>query len=504
MEHFRESVRQLLVEASTSLPSDVRRALQRAGERESPGTLSALALRAIALNVDAASERCGPICQETGLPSFHVKVPVGSDELSLSDGIGEAVAEATRQGQLRASSVDPLTRHNSGDNRGPGMPRVRFEQWLSSEIEVRLILRGGAAENASAQYSLPCDLSPGGRAERDLDGVRKCVLHAIHTAQGRGCSAGALGVTIGGDRAAGYHHAELQLLRPLDDVNPEPALARLEGEILEGADALGIGTMGLGGAVSLLGCKVGALNRLPSSFFVTVAYNCWALRRVGAVLDSTTGAIRRWLYRDEAPHLRLAEEARLLLTGREIPLTTPLSEHEVRKLRVGDVVLLNGVIHTGRDLAHHYLAHHDTPLNLRGGALYHCSPTVVRRNEEWVVTAAGPATSLAAEPYEADLIRALGLRAVIGKGGMGRGTLEALRECGAVYLSAIGGTAQLYAECVVKAESRDFPAFGSQEAMWRLRVENFPVIVTMDAHGGSLHAEVEAASGEQLVRLVAS
>jgi fumarate hydratase class I len=504
MEHFGESIRRLVVEASTSLPSDVRRALQRAGARETPGTLSALALRAIALNVDAASERCGPICQETGLPSFHVRLPAGSDELSLSEGIGEAVAEATRQGHLRASSVDPLTRHNSGDNRGPGTPRVRFEQWLSDEIEVRLMLKGGAGENASAQYSLPCDLPPWGRAERDLEGVRKCVLHAVHTAQGRGCGAGLLGVAVGGDRAGGYEHAEAQLLRPLDDVNPEPALARLEGEILKDADALGIGTMGLGGAVSLLGCKVGALNRHPSSYFVTVAYNCWALRRAGAVLDSRTGAIKRRLYGDEAPPLRVAEEARPMLTGREVRLTTPLSEHEVRSLRVGDVVLLSGMIYTAHDLVHHYLAHHDVPLNLRGGALYHCSPTVVRRNQDWVVVAAGPATSLAAEPYEPDLIRALGLRAVIGKGGMGPRTREALRECGAVYLSAIGGTAQFYAERVVKAEGLDFQAFGSQEAMWRLRVESFPVIVTMDAHGGSLHAEVEAASGAQLARLVSS
>jgi fumarate hydratase class I len=503
MERFRESILQILVEASTSLPPDVRRALQRASAREEPGTLSALALRAIALNVDAASDRCGAICQETGLPSFHVNAPAGSDELLMSEGIGEAVAEATREGRLRASSVDPLTRHNSGDNRGPGMPRVAFEQWLSDEIEVRLILKGGAAENACAQYALPCELRPWGRAERDLDGVRKCVLHTVHAAQGRGCGAGVLGVAIGGDRATGYQQAERELLRPLDDVNADPALARLEAEILAGADALGIGTMGLGGAVTLLGCKVGALHRHPSSYFVTVVYNCWALRRVGAVLDAGTGAIKRWLYGEDAPRVRVAEEAGGVLTGREVPLTIPLSEQEVRSLRVGDVVLLNGVIHTGHDTLHHYLAHHDAPLGLRGGVLYHCAPTVVRRDGDWVVTAAGPATSLAAEPFEADLIRAYGLRAVMGKGGMGRRTQEALRERGAVYLSAIGGTAQFYAERVVQAEGLDFPAFGPQEAMWRLRVENFPVIVTMDAHGGSLHADVEAASTVRLTQQVA-
>jgi fumarate hydratase class I len=140
-------------------------------------------------------------------------------------------------------------------------------------------------------------------------------------------------------------------------------------------------------------------------------------------------------------------------------------------------------------------------VDLRGGALFHCGPVALRQDGGWVVTAAGPTTSLREEPYEADLIRRFGLRAVIGKGGMGPRTLAALKECGAVYLNAIGGAAQFYAACIEAVEGVDLLELGPPEAMWHLRVRDFPVIVTMDAHGGSLHADVERASERELSRL---
>lgn len=128
----------------------------------------------------------------------------------------------------------------------------------------------------SRQYSLP-DRELG--AGRDFDGVRKCVLDAVRRAQGYGCAPGFLGVCIGGDRASGYEFAKEQLLRAMDDVNEEPALAKLEKRILREANELGIGPMGLGGKTTLLGVKFGVRPRLPASYFVTVAYMCWAARR---------------------------------------------------------------------------------------------------------------------------------------------------------------------------------------------------------------------------------
>lgn len=501
MERFKDSILQLIVETSTNLAPDVRRALLETLEREPAEGRAALALRTIAINVDMALERCGPLCQDTGLPTFEVKAPPGADQLRMSAAIAEAVAEATRMGKLRPNSVDSLTGRNSGDNLGEGTPVVHFEEWLSDDVEVRLILKGGGSENKSAQYSLPCDLGALGRADRDLEGVRKCVLHAVYQAQGQGCSVGCLGVAIGGDRASGHHHAKLQLFRPLDDVNPDQGLARLEDEVVRQANTLEIGTMGFGGAVTLMGCKATALNRLPACFFVTVSYNCWALRRLGVLLDAKTGSIERWLYKQDTPAVRLFREAKAPLTGHEVRLTTPLSEAQVRGLKVGDVVLLSGVIHTGRDALHHHLLTHDSPVDLQGGALYHCGPVAVREGDRWVIGAAGPTTSIREEPYQAEILRRFGVRAIIGKGGMGSGTLAALNEQGAVYLSAIGGAAQYYADRIKAVLGVDFLDFGMPEAMWHLRVEDFPTIVTMDSWCGSLHADVERASAKKLAGL---
>ena len=498
MKHFRESILQLIIETSSNLPPDVRRAVAEAMEKETPGTQSKLALETIAINIDMACDNQAPICQDTGMPTFEIRTPVGANQIVMRKQIEEAIVEATKRGNLRPNSVNSLTGKNSGNNLGDGTPVVHFEQWEKNEIEVRLILKGGGCENKNIQYSLPCELPQLGRADRTLEGVRKCIMHAVYQAQGYGCSVGAVGVAIGGDRASGYHHAKLQLFRQLDDINPHPELATLEAYVMENANKLGIGTMGFGGEATLIGCKIGAYNRLPASFFVSVAYDCWAFRRLGAVLDGRTGAITHWLYRDDTPVMRMARQEELALTGREIALTTPLAEEQVRALKVGDVVLLNGLLYTGRDVVHHHLMTHDAPVDLQGAALYHCGPVALKEGDTWRMNAAGPTTSSREEPYQAEVIRKFGLRAVIGKGGMGPKTLAALQEYGAVYLNAIGGAAQYYAKCITKVEGVDLLEFGIPEAMWHLRVKDFPAIVTMDAGGNSLHAEIDKLSAERL------
>ncbi len=157
----------------------------------------------------------------------------------MSDQIRQAVAEATRRGKLRPNSVDSITGKNSGNNLGPGTPVIHFHQWEQDAIEVKLLLKGGGCENCNAQYAVPVELAHLGRADRNLDGVRKCILHAVWQAQGKGCSPGAVGVCIGGDRASGYAHAKEQLFRTLDDVNPEPVLAELEASIMGTVNTLG-------------------------------------------------------------------------------------------------------------------------------------------------------------------------------------------------------------------------------------------------------------------------
>lgn len=500
MEHFKDSMLNLIVETSTNLPPDVRRAIKDAMQREKAGTQSDLALQTIAINIDMAVTNCGPICQDTGMPTFEIKTPMGVNQVAMKKQIQEAIAEATKQGKLRPNTVDSLTGKNTGNNLGAGAPILHFEQWEESDIEVRLILKGGGCENKNIQYSVPCELPNLGRADRTIDGVRKCIMHAVWQAQGYGCSVGAIGVAIGGDRTSGYSYAKQQLFRELDDINPDPQLAKLEAYVMENANKLGIGTMGFGGAATLIGCKIGSYHRLPASFFVTVAYDCWAFRRLGVIIDPATGKIKRWLYKDETPAIKMAKAEALPLTGREVRLTTPLSETQVRALKVGDVVLLNGVLHMGRDVLHHHLISHDSPVDLKGGAIYHCGPVALKQDGKWTMNAAGPTTSIREEPYQADVIKKFGVRAVIGKGGMGAKTLAALKEVGAVYLNAIGGAAQYYAKCIEEVEGVDFMEFGVPEAMWHVRVKDFPAIVTMDASGNSLHADVEKDSAAELAK----
>jgi fumarate hydratase class I len=500
---FFESVLSLIVRTSTDLPPDVRAAMRVAMGGEMPGTQSAQALGIIAQNIDLAADCEGAICQDTGMPTFEVKTPVGVNQVVLKKQIREAVAEATRRGKLRPNSVDSITGENSGSNLGPGTPIVHFEQWENDEeIEVKLILKGGGCENMNAQYSLPAELPNLGRADRSLAGVRKCILHAVWNAQGKGCAPGAIGVCIGGDRTSGYVGAKEQLFRTLDDVNPDTRLAELEASIMGEVNKLGIGTMGFGGRVSLIGCKIGALNRLPASFFVSVAYDCWAFRRLGMVLDARSGEIRRWLYRDAGnPIVAMADQAGYRRTGREVVLRTPLAEEDVRRLKVGDVVLISGRAYTGRDAVHHHLMSHEPPVDLRGAVLYHCGPVVAKEGDGWRVTAAGPTTSIREEPYQADVIKRYGVRAVIGKGGMGAKTLAALQEAGAVYLNAIGGAAQFYARTIKAVDGVSLLEFGTPEAMWHLSIEDFPAIVTMDSHGNSLHKDVEQASAKELAAI---
>jgi fumarate hydratase class I len=497
--HFYEAVLDLIIKTSTDLPPDVRAAMKTALTNEPAGTQSAQALTIIAENIDQAADGEGAICQDTGMPTFEIKTPAGANQIWMAEQIRSAIAEATRRGKLRPNSVDSITGKNSGNNLGPGTPVIHFEQWEQDLIEVKLLLKGGGCENCNAQYSVPCDLAHLGRADRDLEGVRKCILHAVWQAQGKGCSPGVVGVCIGGDRAAGYLHAKAQLFRLLTDVNPDQKLAALEASVMGTVNELGIGTMGFGGQTTLIGCKVGALNRLPACFFVSVAYDCWAFRRLGVVLDNGDGSIREWQYRDPAhPALPMIDQAGFTRTGREVVLTTPIDEATIRSLKVGDVVLISGLIYTGRDSVHSFLMKNEPPVDLRGAVLYHCGPVILKDGDGWKMMAAGPTTSAREEPYQGEVIKRYGVRAVIGKGGMGARTLEALKSAGAVYLSAIGGAAQFYARCVEKVEGVSLSEFGVPEALWHLRVRDFPCIVTMDSHGASLHKDVEAESGTRL------
>jgi fumarate hydratase, class I len=292
MNALQDSLLELIRRTSAEIPDDVHKAILNSLEQEKKGTIAESAMKIIDQNIALAKNKSQPICQDTGSIIFYVDCPLGYDQMAFEDATREAVKLATKKGYLRQNSVDSLTGKNDGTNLGPGSPTVHFHQHRSLEVTVRLVLKGGGCENVGAQYSLPNEKL---KANRDLDGCRKAILDAVLQAQGKGCGPGILGVCIGGDRATGYEHSKQQFLRKLEDHNDNPELDKLEKEIVETSNKLGIGPMGFGGKTTLLGTKIGVLNRLPASFFVSVSYMCWAYRRQGVILDNA-GTIQKWLY----------------------------------------------------------------------------------------------------------------------------------------------------------------------------------------------------------------
>ncbi len=286
------AIEKLIRRTSADLPRDVEAVLRKARRHEKPQSSAHWALDTILDNIRLARARGAPLCQDTGTLMFYCEVPFRFDTRRLTAAIHTAVRQATGQGSLRPNTIDPLSGCSCAHNLGPGAPVIHVAFAPRRTLAIRLIMKGGGSENVSTQFSLPDARL---KAGRDLEGVRRCMLAAVAQAQGNGCAPGVLGVCIGGDRATGAECAKRQFLRSLNDHAPEARLAALERQVLRDAQKLGIGPMGFGGATTLLGVKIGALTRLPASYFVSVAYMCWAFRRRGVVLDAA-GRVVRQLY----------------------------------------------------------------------------------------------------------------------------------------------------------------------------------------------------------------
>jgi fumarate hydratase class I len=292
MNALQSSLLELIRKTSAEIPDDVHKAIVNGLDTEQKGSIAENAMKIIDQNVALAKTKSQPICQDTGAIVFYVDCPVAYDQITFQDAAVQAVKEATKKGYLRQNSVDSMSGKNDGTNVGPGSPVIHFHQHRESDVRVRLVLKGGGCENVGAQYSLPNEKL---KANRDLDGCRKVILDAVLQAQGRGCGPGILGVCIGGDRATGYEFSKQQFLRKLDDHNPVLELDKLEQDIVKTSNKLGIGPMGFGGKTTLLGTKIGVLNRLPASYFVSISYMCWAYRRQGVTLGANS-EILNWLY----------------------------------------------------------------------------------------------------------------------------------------------------------------------------------------------------------------
>jgi len=278
MKDLTNEILELIRLTSSSLPADVEERLKAAVEKEEPGSAARGALETIMKNIELSREQSTPICQDTGTPIFYVHYPEGWSTRKLKAQIRNAMAEATKRSYMRPNAVDAIYDKNSGNNLGgDDFPYIHFEEVDAGEpLTIELMLKGGGCENVGAQYSLPNSALGAGR---DLKGVRKVVLDAVHKAQGQGCAPGILGVAIGGDRGSSYYASKEVLFDAIGTRNPDPKLAVLEEQLTEEANQLGIGPMGFGGKTTVIDTKITGLHRLPASYFVSVSYMCWAYRR---------------------------------------------------------------------------------------------------------------------------------------------------------------------------------------------------------------------------------
>lgn len=291
---LRDGIVELYKKVATSIPSDVEDALKKTYSDETE-PLAKESLQIILKNISVARATSRPVCQDTGFPVFYVKIPKGLSYQHIRDVIVDATRIATNKIPLRPNAVDVITEKNTGDNVGTYFPLIYIEETEDQTLTVDLMLKGGGCENLGQTYKLPAKLDyqnivPASSAvlkkseaefaaERDFDGIRKCILDAVYKAQGRGCPPYTLGVAIGGAKDQVTVLSKKQLMRRLYDKHPNDMISNLETLALTDINSLGIGTAGFGGKTTAIGVKIAAAHRHPASYFVDISFSCWANRR---------------------------------------------------------------------------------------------------------------------------------------------------------------------------------------------------------------------------------
>lgn len=271
-----DGIVELYKKVASSLPPDIEKALISASALEPQGSNAEKSLHIILENIKMARNSLSPICQDTGIPIFFVRTPSGISQREVRDAIVEGTRKATLIIPLRPNAVDSVTGVNSGDNTGTGFPIIYFEETDKNTLFIDLILKGSGCENVGHTYKLPDESL---HAQRDMDGVRKCIIDAVQKAQGRACPPYTIGVGLGGSKDQVAVLAKKQLLRKLTDTHSITQLKDLEERSLAETNNLKIGTLGFGGKTTVLGVKADACHRHPASFFVDVSVSCWANRR---------------------------------------------------------------------------------------------------------------------------------------------------------------------------------------------------------------------------------
>lgn len=491
-----DAVEEIIKQAENRLPVDVIKALVGARDTETDKTATSQ-LDAILENISIADDRSIPMCQDTGILVFFVEI--GRDArigFDLDGAIYQGVKQATNSVPLRPNAVEPLTRLNSGDNTGDGLPDINYSFKDGKAITITVAPKGAGSENMSAFRMLK---------PSQVGSVKDFVVETVQNAGGMPCPPIIVGVGIGGSFDKSARLAKRSLLRNLGDMD------EYELDILQAINSLGIGPMGLGGRTTALAVHVEKAHCHTASLPVSVNIQCWANRHASVTLDagydlthlSEQYKTRHHPIEQHITKHHLTEQhktrhhlAEKHMTGQDVPhhLTTPLTRDDIMELQAGDIVYLSGTIYTARDEAHLRILEltnkgKPLPFDLEGAALYHCGPLMQKDKGGWRTVAAGPTTSARMTDMTPQVLDNYNVRAIIGKGGMKN--IAPVLEERCVYLAYTGGCAALAVDMIKDVRDVHWLDLGMPEAVWVLEVENFgPLVVGVDAKGRDLYEEV--------------
>ena len=484
----------LLAKAATQYPKNyLDKMVDHLRRETNPGAKGVMA--SILYNILYAAEEPASLCQDTGIPRFHLYLNPGiSIDGDIERALTEATIRATEEVPIRKNVVDPLTYENPGTNTGWGVPFVHFHYDATpGPLRIRAELKGFGGEIKSISDWI---FTSAGSME---DAVLAYVLNSVIMSKGENCTPGFLGVGVGGYASEAAVNAQNALYRDLSESgggSPDGSIRRLEERIYRCVNRLGLGPMGGGGDTTTLGVYVERRGTHTAASSVTLCQQCWASRGSEALITEHGASYI-------TPHLETSGLPALIdLLDRELSqgssgtvyrFNTPVATDDLRKLRVGDVVYLNGTVCTARDGAHRRMADlvrsgaKDTipPAITKNGAIYHCGPVIGRTPDGWCINAAGPTTSSRFTDDAAFLVEEGVFNLAVGKGTMGTAMVKALRNRG-VFLQAVGGCAVSYKRAIAGNDVA-WIDLGYPEAVWMFEVHDFgPLVVGIDSHGNSL------------------
>jgi len=504
-ERLKEAAANLLAKAATRYPKNYLERIIQCFENEEDH-ISRNVMGSIIENILHGADGLHCLCQDTGIPTFHVYLNPGMTVRGdINAALMDATIWATEKVPLRKNVVDPFTYRNLNNNTGWGTPFVHYH--YSPEpgpLRLRVELKGFGGEiKSSTDWIFTSSRNMG-------NAVLAYALNSVLLSKGEACVPSFLGIGVGGYGAEAVLNAKSAVFRELTSTSMgnhaadsgDDSLEPFEARIFRCVNKLGLGPMGMGGKTTTMGVYVERRGTHTSVSSVSVAHQCWASRGSEALIgEGSVEYLTPHVEKEDVPALK-EKISRVMsqhggFVGKVYEFNTPVPKEDILKLRVGDVVYLNGKICTARDGAHLRMVESvrsgkagEIPKEIQDTkCIFHCAPVVSKEDERWCANAAGPTTSSRFTNDAAFLVENGVLNMAIGKGTMGGKMQEALKGRG-VYLNATGGCAITYQKKIQNLEPR-WLDLGYPEAVWVMDVTHFgPLVVNMDSEGNSLTGKV--------------